>query len=96
MRLYKNMLWAGVSLVAVVLALDVASDESAAQRPSRVNRVPLTAIDWPNLTSDVVALPPERWYARDVTPAVRIREAFAQFMPGEGKRHYARVEYALQ
>ena len=95
MQLYKNTLWAGVALVAVVLALDVASDESAAQRPSRVNRVPLTAIDWPNLTSDVV-LPPERWYARDVTPAVRIREAFAQFMPGEGKRHYARIEYALQ
>ena len=95
MQLYKNALWAGVALVAVVLALDIASDESAAQRPSRVNRVPLTAIDWPSLTPDVV-LPPERWYARDVTPAVRIREAFAQFMPGEGKRHYARIEYALQ
>ena len=95
MRLYNNMLWAGVALVAVVLALDIASDESAGQRPSRVNRVPLTAIDWPNLAPDVV-LPPERWYARDVTPAVRIREAFAQFMPGEGKRHYARIEYALQ
>jgi hypothetical protein len=95
MRFYNNMLWAGFALVAVVLTLDIASDDSAAQRPSRVNRVPLTAIDWPNLTPDVV-LPPERWYARDVTPAVRIREAFAQFMPGEGKRHYARVEYALQ
>ena len=95
MQLYRNMLWAGAMLVAVVLALDIASDESAAYRPSRINRVPLTAIDWPNLTPDVV-LPPERWYARDVTPAVRIREAFAQFMPGEGRRRYAQIEYALQ
>jgi hypothetical protein len=25
-------------------------------------------------------------FARDVTPANRVREAFAQFVPGEGKR----------
>ncbi len=95
MQFYKNVLWAGVALVAVVLALDVASDESAAQRPSRVNRVPLSAIDWPNLTPDV-ALPPERWYARDVTPAMRIREAFAQFVPGESKRRYSGIDLAIR
>jgi hypothetical protein len=95
MKLYTNMIWAGVGLVAVVLALDIGSDESAAQRTSGINRVPLSAIDWPSLTPDTT-LPPERWYARDVTPAVRIREAFAQFMPGEGRRHYSAVEFALQ
>ncbi len=95
MQAYKNMIWAGVGLVAVVFALDVGSDESTVQRPSRVNRVPLAAIDWPNLTADT-PLPPERWYARDVTPAVRIREAFAQFVPGEGKRRYTGIEIAVQ
>lgn len=95
MQDYKYMLWAGVGLVAVVFALDIASDDSATQRPSRVNRVPLAAIDWPNLTADT-PLPPERWYARDVTPAVRIREAFAQFVPGEGKRRYTGVAFAIQ
>jgi hypothetical protein len=95
MQVYKNMIMAGAGLIAVVLALDVTSYESAAQRPSRVNRVPLTAIDWPNLTADT-ALPAERWYARDVTPAIRIREAFAQFMPGEGRRRYSQIEFAIQ
>jgi hypothetical protein len=95
MQAYKNMICAGVGLVAVVFALDVGSDENAVQRPSRVNRVPLAAIDWPTLTADT-PLPPERWYARDVTPAVRIREAFAQFMPGEGKRRYTGIEIAIQ
>jgi len=95
MQLYPNMVWAGVGLVAVVLALDIGSDESAAQRPSGINRVPLSSIDWPNLTPDTM-LPPERWYARDVTPAVRIREAFAQFMPGEGKRQYSAINFAIQ
>jgi len=95
MQVYKNMIMAGAALIAIVLALDIASDESAAQRPSGINRVPLSAIDWPHLTPDT-ELPPERWYARDVTPAVRIREAFAQFMPGEGKRRYSQIEFALQ
>ena len=95
MQAYKNMIYAGVGLVAVVFALDVGSDESAMQRPSRVSRVPLAAIDWPNMTADT-PLPPERWYARDVTPAVRIREAFAQFVPGEGKRRYTGIEIAIQ
>ena len=95
MHFYKNMILAGAALIAVVLALDVTSDESAAQRPSGVNRVPLSAIDWPHLTADT-ALPAERWYARDVTPAIRIREAFAQFMPGEGKRRYTAIDVAIQ
>jgi hypothetical protein len=86
------MILAGAALIAVVFALDVASD---AQHPSGINRVPLSSIDWPHLTPDT-ELPPERWYARDVTPAVRIREAFAQFMPGEGKRRYTQVEFAIQ
>jgi hypothetical protein len=92
MQFYNNMVLAGAALIAVVFALDVASD---AQRPSGINRVPLAAIDWPHLTPDT-ELPPERWYARDVTPAIRIREAFAQFMPGEGKRRYTQIEFALQ
>ena len=92
MQFYKNMIMAGTALIAVVLALDVASDT---QRSSGVNRVPLSAIDWPSLTPDT-ELPPERWYARDVTPAVRIREAFAQFMPGEGKRRYSQIGLAIQ
>lgn len=92
MQVYKNMIMAGTALIAVVLALDVASDT---QHSSGVGRVPLSAIDWPNLKPDT-ELPPERWYARDVTPAVRIREAFAQFMPGEGKRRYAQTEFAFQ
>jgi len=95
MQAWKNVIWAGVGLVAVVFALDIASDDRTAQRPSRVNRVPLAAIDWPNLTADT-PLPPERWHARDVTPAVRIREAFAQFVPGEGTRHYTGVAFATQ
>jgi hypothetical protein len=94
MQAYRNLIWAGIGLVAVVFALDVASDD-AAQRPSRVNRVPLASIDWPNLGADT-PLPPERWYARDVTPVVRIRDAFAQFMPGEGKRRYTGVASAIQ
>ena len=92
MQFYKNMIMAGTALIAVVLALDVASDT---QQPSGSNRVPLSAIDWPNLKPDT-ELPPERWYARDVTPAVRIREAFAQFMPGEGRRRYTQIEFAIQ
>ena len=92
MQFYKNMIMAGTALIAVVLALDVASDT---QHSSGTDRVPLSAIDWPNLTPDT-ELPPERWYARDVTPAVRIREAFAQFMPGEGKRRYTQLEFAIQ
>jgi len=92
MQVYKNMIMAGAALIAVVLALDVASDT---QHSSGVSRVPLSAIDWPNLTPDT-ELPPERWYARDVTPAVRIREAFAQFMPGEGRRRYTQIEFAIQ
>jgi hypothetical protein len=95
MKFYNNMILAGAALIAVVFALDVASDDSAAQRPTGINRVPLAAIDWPHLTPDT-ELPPERWYARDVTPAVRIREAFAQFMPGEGKRRYTQIEFAIQ
>ena len=95
MQAYKNIILSGVGLVAVVFALDVTSDESAAQRPSRINRVPLAAIDWPTLTP-VAMLPSERWYGRDVTPAVRVREAFAQFMPGEGKRRYSGIEFAIQ
>jgi hypothetical protein len=92
MQFYKNMIMAGTALIAVVLALDVASDT---QHSSGLNRVPLSAIDWPNLAPDA-ELPPERWYARDVAPAVRIREAFAQFMPGEGKRRYTQIEFAIQ
>jgi len=92
MQFYKNMIMAGTALIAVVLALDVASDT---QQPSGIDRVPLSAIDWPNLKPDT-ELPPERWYARDVTPAVRIREAFAQFMPGEGRRRYTQIEFAIQ
>lgn len=93
MQFYKNMILAGTALITVVFALDVTSDMSAAQRPS--GRVPLASIDWPNLAPDT-ELPPERWYARDVTPAIRIREAFAQFMPGEGKRRYSAIEFAIQ
>jgi hypothetical protein len=92
MQFYKNMIMAGTALIAVVLALDIASDT---QQSSGVNRVPLSAVDWPNLKPDT-ELPPERWYARDVTPAVRIREAFAQFMPGEGRRRYTQIEFAIQ
>jgi hypothetical protein len=92
MQFYKNMIMAGTALIAVVLALDVASDT---QHSSGVNRVPLSAIDWPTLKPDT-ELPPERWYARDVTPAIRIREAFAQFMPGEGRRRYTQIEFAIQ
>ena len=44
MQFYKNMIMAGTALIAVVFALDVASDT---QRSSGVNRVPLSAIDWP-------------------------------------------------
>ena len=92
MQFYKNMIMAGTALIAVVLALDVASDT---QHSSGISRVQLSAIDWPSLTPDT-ELPPERWYARDVTPAVRIREAFAQFMPGEGRRRYSQIEFAIQ
>ena len=54
----------------------------------RVSRVPLSRDRLAEHDRPTRRLPPERWYARDVTPAVRIREAFAQFVPGEGKRRY--------
>ena len=74
-----------------MFALDVSIEP--AQTTTGINRtVPLGAIDWPNVRSN--PMPTERWYARDVTPAVRIRQAFAQFMPGEGRKplHYSTAE----
>jgi hypothetical protein len=52
---------------------------------SHVNRAPLNAwITWPR--GEASQLPPERWYAKDVTPALRIKLEFAQFAPGQSEK----------
>jgi hypothetical protein len=68
-----------------------------AETRSRVNRsVPLSSIDWPNVQPNPV--PTERWFAKDATPAMRVREAFAQFVPGESQSgvRYSSLDAATQ
>jgi hypothetical protein len=94
MAVVRRLIYAGIGLVAAVFALDVSIEP--AQTTSGINRtVPLGAIDWPNVKPN--PMPTERWYARDVAPAVRVRQAFAQFMPGEGRKlHYSAAEAAAR
>jgi hypothetical protein len=95
MSTFTRLIYAGAGLVAVLFVLDVFAEPAAST--SRVNRtVQLSAIDWPHVGAN--PLPTERWYASDVAPAVRIQQAFAQFMPGEGKRplRYSAAEAVTQ
>jgi hypothetical protein len=48
--------------------------------------LPERAVYAPGMAMDMVVANPEPSSTRDITPAARVREAFAQFVPDDGKR----------
>jgi hypothetical protein len=78
----QRLVGVGATLAALLFALDLFSATVEDTLPAKP-RIALSATDWPNVMPDSPHT--MRWHVREASPAVRIREAFAQFMPGEGK-----------
>ena len=95
MPIYKHFAVTGSALLAFLFVSDTFLSDSDSN--SRFNRsLYESALYAPSLAK--MAVTDERRFARDVTPANRVRQVFAQFVPSEGKRdkNYSSLETFLR
>ena len=83
MPIFKHFAVTGSALLAFLFVSDTFLGDSDAN--SRFNRSLFDSALYAS-SSAKTAVTDERRFARDATPANRVRQVFAQFVPNEGKR----------
>lgn len=82
MPVFRYFAFVGTSLLVLLLLSDACfgpgEADSMLNPPAQASAI--EALPGPN------SFPTERWYPANMTPAARIKEVFAQFVPGESKR----------
>jgi hypothetical protein len=75
--------YVGSALLALLFVFDACFGESETR--SRFDASLFESATYAPRHEEIVA-PTERRFTRDVTPAGRVKEVFAQFVPGEARR----------